>query len=98
MSVQQAVSLFLLTLVLLLGHSHSSGVTIINDHDGVPLQIEYIVGSVTPYTDLNPGWRIYRYNRSLADQYIGMLVCFVCGCLLFVFGGRNFVVPSLLAI
>lgn len=29
-----------------------------------PISVAYIVGSVTPYTQLNPGFRVYHYDRS----------------------------------
>jgi len=47
------------------GHSHSSSLQLFYDNatGTIPLSTAYIVGSLTPYTDLNPGWRMYSYDR-----------------------------------
>ena len=52
------------------GHTHHSEVQLYttDDEPPVPHTVGYIGGSVTPYTDTNPGFQLYTYNRSLEDE------------------------------
>jgi len=52
------------------GHAHTSTyqLTFDNKTGTVPFVVSYIVGSVTTYSQLNPGYRIYQYDRSKFHQ------------------------------
>jgi sphingomyelin phosphodiesterase len=53
------------------GHSHTAEISLFNDHQGNPINTAYIGGSVTTFTNLNPGFRLYTYNReNIAQQSI----------------------------
>jgi sphingomyelin phosphodiesterase len=53
------------------GHTHEASVSIFHSNSTTyePLVISYVGGSITPYTYLNPGFRVYNYNR---EQYTNM--------------------------
>ena len=52
------------------GHTHHSEVQLYTNEDRQPVAhtVGYIGGSVTPYTDTNPGFQMYTYSRSLNDE------------------------------
>jgi sphingomyelin phosphodiesterase len=48
------------------GHTHEASVSIFHSNSSStyePLVVSYVAGSITPYTNLNPGFRVYNYDR-----------------------------------
>jgi len=48
------------------GHTHSDSFTVIRDFNTstIPITMQFIAPSVTTYTDVNPTYRVYTYDRT----------------------------------
>ena len=56
---------------LFFGHTHHNQVQLYHPSDSPqPHSVGYIGGSVTPYTDVNPGFAVYSYDRALSRPYL----------------------------
>ena len=56
---------------LFFGHTHHNQVQLYHsDNTTTPHTVGYIGGSVTPYTDTNPGFAVYSYDRALSLPYL----------------------------
>ena len=53
------------------GHTHHNQVQLYSDDTASPAHtVGYIGGSVTPYTNVNPGVAVYSYDRALQQPYL----------------------------
>ena len=53
------------------GHTHHNQVQLYSDSTSAPAHtVGYIGGSITPYTDVNPGVSVYSYDRALQQPYL----------------------------
>jgi hypothetical protein len=56
---------------LFFGHTHHNQVQLYHTTTTqVPHTVGYIGGSITPYTNVNPGFGVYSYDRSLSLPYL----------------------------
>lgn len=47
----------------LMGHTHCNQYTALHTAAGAPMDVSFVGGSVVPYTNLNPGFMLYEYDR-----------------------------------
>ena len=56
---------------LFFGHTHHNQVQLYHTDDTLtPHAVGYVGGSVTPYTNVNPGFAVYSHDRSLSLPYL----------------------------
>ena len=60
-----------ITLNTFFGHTHHNQLQLYSDDTSSPAHtVGYVGGSVTPYTDVNPGLAVYSYDRALQLPYL----------------------------